>query len=130
MSKELVQLTEILTGPSEGAVNRELQRMVRRGQVAAASRLTPIPGGKGYAVKVIRIAEPRPRRRWLPVVLAIVGAGSSLAVVVAVVWWVIQAILAALATAGPFLALGLLLLALAGLGGGSVKVVQSVVIKR
>jgi hypothetical protein len=125
---ERVQLTEILTGASEVAVKAELRRMVRRGQVAEASRLVQLPNRKGWAVKVIRIAEPR--RRWWPRLLLAGGLALSVALVAAVIYWAVTTLLAALATATPFLALGLLLLALAGLGGGSVKVIQTVVIKR
>ncbi len=129
MSTELerVRSTEILTARTEHALAVELSRMVRRGELAAASQVRPIRGG-GYAVKVRLIPEPRRRPRWPYVLVGILGFLG----VTALLLWLITKLLSALVALLPFaLGAAALLAAAAVLGGGStIEVIQRVTIKK
>lgn len=125
---ERVQLTEILTGPSEGAVKRELRRMSQAGTLAAASDLRRVRDG--YAVKVIRIAQPRRRVRWGLVLAATAGTLLALGTALYLLAKLISAVVALVAALLPLGVVALILLALGNLGGGGTSIVQSIVIKR
>lgn len=126
---ERVRLTEILTGPSEGAVSRELARMSRAGLLAGASPV--IRTGQGYAVKVIRIAGPQRRIRWGIALAMTIGTVLTLGVALYLLAKLVSALAALVAALLPLGVVVLVLLALSHLGGGGgTSIVQSIVIKR